>query len=83
MNTCGLPVSILLYVANRYGSLTHLGLYMNANRWIGTRIDALGGLFAAGLGAYLIYGPGRSVLPSNIGFSLNMAGTFTISGMCE
>lgn len=50
--------------------------FYNLNRWISTRIDALGGLFAAGLGAYLVYGPGsRDALPSNVGFALTMAGS--------
>ena len=38
------------------------------------RIDALGGFFAAGLAAYLVYG-NTGLNPSNVGFSLNMAGT--------
>ncbi|KZV76920.1 multidrug resistance-associated ABC transporter [Peniophora sp. CONT] len=54
--------------------------FYNLNRWISTRIDALGGMFAAGLGAYLVYGPGsRDALPSNVGFAMNMAVGF--SGM--
>jgi hypothetical protein len=39
------------------------------------RIDFLGGLFAAGLAAYLIYVPNEHVLPSDTGFSLTMAST--------
>ena len=35
--------------------------------------DALGGLFAAGLGAWLIYGPGRGSMPLDVGFALSMA----------
>lgn len=42
----------------------------NLNRWIGVRIDILGGTFSAGLAAYLVYG--RSIGASNTGFSLNM-----------
>jgi hypothetical protein len=42
---------------------------------VSIRIDALGGIFAAGLATYLIYGPGsKAVLPTNIGFSLALAG---------
>lgn len=46
--------------------------FYNLNRWVCIRIDALGGLFAAGLATYLVYfkSPGAS----NTGFSLNMAG---------
>jgi len=43
------------------------------NRWISLRIDFLGGVFAAGLAAYLIYVPRESSLPSDTGFSLTMA----------
>ena len=39
------------------------------------RVDFLGGLFAAGLAAYLIYVPNKHVLPSDTGFSLTMAST--------
>ncbi|KZV67808.1 P-loop containing nucleoside triphosphate hydrolase protein [Peniophora sp. CONT] len=52
-------------------------LSSNTNRWIGMRIDALGGLFSAALATYLIYGPGRSALPSDIGFTLNMGVEFS------
>ncbi|KAH9028052.1 ABC transporter type 1, transmembrane domain-containing protein [Lactarius deliciosus] len=41
--------------------------------WINLRIDFLGGLFAAGLAAYLIYVPNERSLPSDTGFSLTMA----------
>ncbi|KAI0031196.1 hypothetical protein K488DRAFT_79193 [Vararia minispora EC-137] len=48
------------------------------NRWISIRVDALGGVFAAGLGSYLAYGPGsKNALPSNIGFALAMAVGFS------
>ncbi|KAG8908974.1 hypothetical protein FRB99_000077 [Tulasnella sp. 403] len=50
-------------------------LVYNLNRWICVRIDGLGGLFAAALAAYLIYG--RKVDPSTTGFSLSMALSFT------
>ncbi|KAF9458727.1 P-loop containing nucleoside triphosphate hydrolase protein [Collybia nuda] len=51
--------------------------FYNLNRWICIRIDAMGGLFAAALAAYLVYFRGQTA--SNTGFSLNMAVGF--SGM--
>ncbi|KAI0068087.1 hypothetical protein BV25DRAFT_1834393 [Artomyces pyxidatus] len=52
--------------------------FYNLNRWVSLRIDILGGLFAAALGAYLIYGPGSGkALPSDTGFSLTMAVGFS------
>ncbi|TFY83125.1 hypothetical protein EWM64_g881 [Hericium alpestre] len=52
--------------------------FYNLNRWICIRIDALGGMFAAALAAYLIYGPGRATaLPSDTGFSITMAVGFS------
>lgn len=55
---------------NRYtrASRTHF----NLNRWIGVRMDALGGLFAASLAVYLVYG--QTQRADATGFSLNMAG---------
>ncbi|KAH9019330.1 hypothetical protein EDB83DRAFT_2508434 [Lactarius deliciosus] len=53
--------------------------FYNMNRWISLRIDFLGGMFAAGLAAYLIYVPNARSLPSDTGFSLTMAIGF--SGM--
>ncbi|KAJ1309716.1 hypothetical protein OPQ81_006481 [Rhizoctonia solani] len=50
--------------------------FYNLNRWICIRMDALGGLFAAGLAAYLVYYR-TSVDASDTGFSLNMAVTFS------
>ncbi|KAH9028054.1 hypothetical protein EDB83DRAFT_2526416 [Lactarius deliciosus] len=50
--------------------------FWNMNRqveWINSRIDFLGGLFAASLAAYLIYVPNERALPSDTGFSLTMA----------
>ncbi|KAI0260093.1 hypothetical protein BC834DRAFT_1028685 [Gloeopeniophorella convolvens] len=47
--------------------------FYNMNRWVSLRIDFLGGIFAAGLAAYLIYMPGQHALPSDTGFSLTMA----------
>ncbi|KAF8744087.1 P-loop containing nucleoside triphosphate hydrolase protein, partial [Rhizoctonia solani] len=46
------------------------------NRWISIRMDALGGLFAAGLASYLVYYR-TSVDASDTGFSLNMAVAFS------
>lgn len=51
--------------------------FYNLNRWICIRIDALGGLFAASLAAYLVYFQDQT--SSTTGFSLNMAVGF--SGM--
>ncbi|TDL28857.1 P-loop containing nucleoside triphosphate hydrolase protein [Rickenella mellea] len=50
--------------------------FYNLNRWVCIRIDALGGLFAAALAAWLIYRQDLSKA-SNIGFSLNMAVGFS------
>jgi hypothetical protein len=49
----------------------------NLNRWICIRVDTLGGAFAAGLGAHVIYGRGMS--SNDAGFTLTMAVAF--SGM--
>ncbi|CAE6487644.1 unnamed protein product [Rhizoctonia solani] len=46
--------------------------FYNLNRWISVRMDALGGIFAAGLAAYLVY-VDPSPDASNTGFSLNRA----------
>jgi hypothetical protein len=46
--------------------------------WVSVRIDALGGLFAAGLGTYLVYGPQNETSASNTGFALTMAGKPTL-----
>ncbi|EMD36160.1 hypothetical protein CERSUDRAFT_115127 [Gelatoporia subvermispora B] len=45
--------------------------FFNLNRWISLRLDVLGGIFASGLAAYLVYVANPQA--SNIGFSLNMA----------
>ncbi|CAE6479744.1 unnamed protein product [Rhizoctonia solani] len=50
--------------------------FYNLNRWICIRMDALGGLFAAGLASYLVYYR-TSVNASDTGFSLNMAVAFS------
>ncbi|KAL0950639.1 hypothetical protein HGRIS_007427 [Hohenbuehelia grisea] len=49
--------------------------FYNLNRWICIRIDALGGMFSAGLAAYLFYFTDKNA--SNTGFSLNMAVAFS------
>jgi hypothetical protein len=46
--------------------------------WVSVRIDALGGLFAAGLGTYLVYGPPNETSALNTGFALTMAGKPTL-----
>lgn len=46
--------------------------FYNLNRWVCIRIEALAGLFAAGLATYLVYG--GKVSASNTGFALTMAG---------
>ncbi|RXW23865.1 hypothetical protein EST38_g2012 [Candolleomyces aberdarensis] len=51
--------------------------FYNLNRWVCIRIDAMGGLFASGLAAYLLYSHTHGA--ANTGFSLNMAVGF--SGM--
>ncbi len=43
------------------------------------RADFLGGSFAAGLAAHLIYVPDEHILPSDTGFSLTMASKHLIS----
>ncbi|KAL0579441.1 hypothetical protein V5O48_002547 [Marasmius crinis-equi] len=50
--------------------------FYNLNRWICIRTDVLGGLFASGLAAYLVYGRAQSA--SKTGFSLNMAGYMAV-----
>lgn len=39
--------------------------------WIGIRVDALGGWFAASLGWYFVYGPNTGVSTSNSAFTLS------------
>ena len=75
-----LPVSVRAYGAQKQfkaESLHRIDKYTriarvnyNLNRWIGVRIDLLGGLFSAGLATYLIYG--HPIGASNSGFALNM-----------
>ncbi|KAI0066587.1 hypothetical protein BV25DRAFT_1403282 [Artomyces pyxidatus] len=52
--------------------------FYNVNRWVNVRIDNLGGIFSSALAMYLVYGPNhRNAIPSNTGFSLNMAVMFS------
>ncbi|CAE6514065.1 unnamed protein product [Rhizoctonia solani] len=46
--------------------------FFNLNRWMSFRMDVLGGIFAAGLAAYLVY-VGSSPDATKTGFSLNRA----------
>ncbi|KIJ68811.1 hypothetical protein HYDPIDRAFT_81693, partial [Hydnomerulius pinastri MD-312] len=46
------------------------------NCWVSVRLEALGALFSACLAAYLMYGH-HNINPSNVGFSLNMAVSFS------
>jgi ABC-type multidrug transport system fused ATPase/permease subunit len=50
--------------------------FYNLNRWVCVRIDGLGGLFAAGLAGYLVYGQPLSTA-ANSGFSITMAVMFS------
>ncbi|QRW00058.1 ABC transporter transmembrane region [Ceratobasidium sp. AG-Ba] len=50
--------------------------FYNLNRWICIRMDALGGAFAAGLAAYMVYARAKSDA-SDTGFSLTMAVAFS------
>lgn len=54
--------------------------FYNLTRWICIRINAMGGLFAAGLATYLVYFQKRNA--SETGFSLNMAGTHNFYSRC-
>ncbi|KAJ3513917.1 hypothetical protein NLJ89_g2683 [Agrocybe chaxingu] len=64
---------------NRINHYTRVAsISWNLNRWVATRIDALGAIFASALAAYLVYGP-RGVGASNSGFSLGMAVEFVKS----
>ncbi|KAF8068784.1 P-loop containing nucleoside triphosphate hydrolase protein [Lyophyllum atratum] len=44
--------------------------------WMGIRVDALGGLFAASLGWYFVYGPKSGITTSNQAFTLSNAVLF-------
>ncbi|KAF8557389.1 P-loop containing nucleoside triphosphate hydrolase protein [Imleria badia] len=46
------------------------------NCWVSVRLEALGASFAAALAAYLLYGH-HNINPSNVGFSLDMAVSFS------
>ncbi|KAH9077606.1 hypothetical protein EDB83DRAFT_2285647 [Lactarius deliciosus] len=56
---------------NRYSRAGRAFYVMN--RQVGLRIEFLGGLFAAGLAAYMVYVPHERSLPLDTGFSLTMA----------
>ncbi|KAG5644694.1 hypothetical protein DXG03_007917 [Asterophora parasitica] len=45
-------------------------------RWIAVRVEALGGIFAAVLGAYFVYGPDTGISTSNSAFTLTLAVVF-------
>ncbi|KAJ7460660.1 hypothetical protein FB451DRAFT_1353280 [Mycena latifolia] len=49
----------------------------NLNRWVAVRVDILGSLFLAALAAYLVYI--KQAGPSETGFLINMAVSFTAS----
>ncbi|TCD66627.1 hypothetical protein EIP91_001094 [Steccherinum ochraceum] len=49
--------------------------FYNLNRWVCIRIEFLGGLFAAAIAGWLLYGTG--VDASNTGFAMNMAVGFS------
>lgn len=49
--------------------------FYNLNRWVTIRVDMLGGLFAAVLASFLIYGPGLDA--STAGFALSQAISFS------
>jgi hypothetical protein len=55
---------------------THVArTFYTLSKWIGVRSQTLGGGFVMALAAYLVYGPATD--PSTIGFSLNMATSFS------
>lgn len=62
-------INVITFRINRAGVAVY--------RWINIRVDMLGALFSAALATYLVYGGGATPLASNIGFSLNMAVSFS------
>lgn len=67
----GAQESILVKSTYKIDEYTRANRVFNdLNRWIGIRVNALGGFFAACLGLYFVYGdPG--VGPSNTAFTLS------------
>ncbi|WVQ79115.1 hypothetical protein IAT38_001210 [Cryptococcus sp. DSM 104549] len=57
------------------GQKLTIPLSYNLNRWVTVRLDMLGGLFAASLAAFLIYGPRLDA--STSGFALSQAISFS------
>ncbi|KAG9089172.1 hypothetical protein FS749_001555, partial [Ceratobasidium sp. UAMH 11750] len=78
LQTYWLGIWARAYEANsgHTGSVNVPLTFYNLNRWVCIRMDALGGAFAAGLAAYMVYGR-PSVDPSDTGFSLTMAIVFS------
>ncbi|OCF31712.1 ATP-binding cassette transporter [Kwoniella heveanensis BCC8398] len=60
--------------ADKYTRAATARLY-NLNRWVTVRIDMLGGVFAASLAAFLVYGPRLDA--STSGFALSQAISFS------
>ncbi|KZT42309.1 P-loop containing nucleoside triphosphate hydrolase protein [Sistotremastrum suecicum HHB10207 ss-3] len=50
-------------------------VYWNLNRWIGVRMDTLGGLFTGIVAAYVVYG--RPTTSGNVGFTLALMSGFS------
>ncbi|KAH7340934.1 hypothetical protein B0J17DRAFT_716110 [Rhizoctonia solani] len=76
-NAARLYSAISGLLSRRVDKYTRSGrTFYNLNRWICIRMDTLGGLFAAGLAAYMVYYR-SSVDASDTGFSLNMAVAFS------
>lgn len=50
---------------------------LNNDSWVGVRLDAIGGLLAAALGAYLVYGQ-ATPSAAEAGFSMTMIFGFSV-----
>ncbi|WVO13290.1 hypothetical protein L204_100903 [Cryptococcus depauperatus] len=61
--------------ADKYTRAATTRYSYNLNRWINIRLDMLGGLFAASLAAFLVYGPRMDA--STSGFALSQAISFS------